>query len=151
VAYVLQALLNLHTDVSSEDRRTWLAPYAAELKQLAAAEEARRAAADRVAARATQSKLTVLMGSKPSGGHVVAPAARVYHPSEDIGSIQYGLEVSLVRGTDLVIKDSTTSDPYVNIILLDNTREKVAKPAVSKVIEKTVSAHNTGDTARVLC
>jgi len=137
-ALVLQSLLSLRADVSNEDKRAFLAPYAAELKAL---EDARKAAAAAAAQRDPKGKLG-LGGMLSKSGSVAAssPPSSLMSPSSSssIGSAAFGLEVYLEKGTNLVIKDTSTSDPYVNILLLDSSRGRLAKVA-SKVQEKTLN------------
>jgi hypothetical protein len=141
VGVVLQTLLNLRTEVNADERRTWLAPYSAELKQLAAAEEARKSAADRAAAKQQVNKFTALITNKPVAA-TSTPSNAISSPESNIGLDAMGLEVTIVRGTDLAVKDINTSDPYVNTLLLDGNRNRITKVG-TRVIEKTVSTFHS--------
>ena len=57
-----------------------------------------------------------------------------------IGGVEYGLEIALLRGRDLVIKDGTTSDPYVTTLIVDRSGTRVAKTK-SKVVPKNLNPH----------
>jgi hypothetical protein len=128
-----QHLLSLRGDVCAEDRKLWLAPYAAELKAI---DDAKKAAAHAAATH----KLVHMLSNKP---HV--PSTPSTPSAAGIGSTPYGLEIVLLRGTDLAIKDTTTSDPYVNILLLASNGARLEKRG-SKTIEKNLNPMSVGHT-----
>ena len=109
-------------DVPADDRKLWLAPYAVELKQI---EEAKKAALH-------QQKFSNLLSNKPASAQVSQATM-----TASLGSTPYGLEIFLHRGIDLVVKDSTTSDPYVNILLLDVNGARLDKRKIESHREKS--------------
>jgi len=131
---VLAALLHLRSDIPSDDRKRFLAPYAAELKAI---EDARRKAAAAVTSmeqRSAAQKLANMLGASKSNIVVPSPSSS----SAILANEAYGLEIKLLRGLDLAVKDISTSDPYVNILLLNRSGERLDKKR-SKVISKTLN------------
>ena len=129
-------LLSLRSDVSSDDRKLWLAPYAAELKALA----------DRKPLLKFIKPNAILAPTTPTGAEGVLSVGGGFGDSSNgggggggsIGSAVYGLEIALVRGQDLAVKDINTSDPYVNILLLATNGARLAKQS-SRVIKESLN------------
>lgn len=125
---MLSCLLSLRSDIASDERRAFLAPYAAELKAI----EARRAEFARAKA------FSFTKTSPSSGGGDSASSLSPGGGSANIGGEAYGLDILLERGSDLAIKDLTTSDPYVNVILLRGNGKRLDKQK-SKVVSKNLN------------
>lgn len=132
-AVMTNCLLSIRSDIPAEDKKAWLAPYAAELK-------ARKAEEDRLKSPTTPlgtigSSIGGLFTSSKSSDKKIAPDMT---PTADLSAGLYGLEIVLLKGTDLVVRDISTSDPYVNVLLIAVNGGRIAKSA-SRVIKASLN------------
>lgn len=128
-AVMTNCLLSIRSDIASEDKKAWLAPYAAELK-------ARKAEEERLKSPSTPlGSIGGLFTSGKSSDKKIAPDMT---PTADLSAGTYGLEIVLLKGTDLVVRDISTSDPYVNVLLIAVNGGRIAK-AASRVIKATLN------------